>query len=326
MKRREFIAGLGSAAAWPIAARAQQPALPVVGYLDTGSLATRRATVAGVLRGLSETGYFVGRNLEVVYRWAEDRLERLPSLVADLVRRQVAVIIAVPDQAALAAKAGTKSMPIVFLIASNPVETGLVTSLNLPSGNLTGISTLSIEMEAKRLQLLHELVPAATAIGFLVNPTNPAVAETETREMQDAARALGVHLLIAHASDVSEFEAAFGVLVRERAGGLVVSTDVLFLSHPDQLAALAARNRVPAIYRDRAAPAAGGLLSYGTDLIEARRQVGVYAGRILKGEKPADLPVQQVIKTQLVINLKVAKALGLAIPETRLATADEVIQ
>jgi putative ABC transport system substrate-binding protein len=253
-------------------------------------------------------------------------LERLPSLAADLVRRQVAVIVAVPDQAALAAKAATTSTPIVFLVGAHPVETGLVASLNLPSANLTGISSLSIEMAAKRLQLLHELVPAATAIAFLVNPANPAVAEPETREMQDAARTLGVPLITAHASDVSEFDAAFVALVRERAGGLVVSTDVLFLSHPGQLAALAARHRVPTIYRDRAASAAGGFLSYGTDLLEARRQVGIYTGRILKGEKPADLPVQQVIKTQLVINLKAAKALGLTISETRLATADEVIE
>jgi putative ABC transport system substrate-binding protein len=326
MRRREFIAGLGGAAAWPLAARAQQSAVPVIGYLDTGSLETRRATVAGVHHGLSETGFVEGRNLEVVYRWAEDRLERLPSLAADLVHRQVAVIVAIPDQAALAAKAATNSTPIVFLVGVHPDEIGLVTSLHRPGSNLTGISSLSTEMAAKRLQLLREFLPAATSIAFLVNPANPAVAETESREMLVVAGTLGVHLLIVQANDVSEFDAAFAALVRERAGGLVVSTDVLFLSHPDQLVALAARHRVPAIYRDRGAPAAGGLLSYGTDLVDARYQVGVYTGRILKGEKPADLPVQQVIKTQLVINLKAAKALGLTIPVTRLATADEVIE
>jgi putative tryptophan/tyrosine transport system substrate-binding protein len=326
IKRREFIAGLGSAAAWPLAARAQQPTLPVIGYLDAGSLETRRESVAALHRGLSETGYFEGRNLAVEYRWAEDRLDRLPALAADLVRRQVAVIFATPTPAAVAAKATTKSIPIVFTTGADPVEIGLVASLNRPGGNLTGMSNLSTAVAGKRLALLHELMPAAPLIACLVNPTNPVFSEGETRELQDAARTLGVRLLILKASDPSEFEAAFATLVLERAGGLVVGSDVLFSNHSDQLVALAARYRMPAIYGYPATAAAGGLISYGTETLRSFRQAGVYAGRILKGEKPADLPVQQITKIDLVINLKTAKALGLTIPETLLATADEVIQ
>jgi putative ABC transport system substrate-binding protein len=326
MKRRTFIAGLGSAAAWPVVARGQA-AMPVIGYLDPGSLEMRREVVAGVHRGLAETGYVEGRNLAVEYRWGEDHLERLPALATDLVRRQLAVIVAPGSTpAALAAKAATKSIPIVFLTGANPVEIGLVASLNRPGGNLTGITSLNVEVAAKRLELLHKLVPTATSIANLVNPTNPAFAEPEMRELQAASQILGLRLLNVNASNTGEFEAAFTTLVRERAGGLLIGGDILFVSHSDQLVALAARHRVPVIYRGRDATVGGGLMSYGTNFPVVYQQIGVYVGRILKGEKPADLPVQQVTKVELVINLKTAKALGLTIPETLLATADEVIQ
>jgi putative tryptophan/tyrosine transport system substrate-binding protein len=326
MRRREFIAGIGSAAAWPLVAGAQQSALPVVGFLDATSLETHREFVAGVHRGLSETGYVESRNLGVEYRWAEYRMDRLRALADDLVRRQVAVIVAPQTPAALAAKAATNSIPIVFQIGTDPVELGLVASLNRPGGNLTGLSIFSIALTTKRLELMREVVPVATSIAFLVNPTEGVLAETETRELQVAARTLGVHLLILNAKDPSEFEAAFATLVRERAGGLVVSGGTLFINTYDPLVALAARHRVPTMYPDRRHAAAGGLMSYGTDRSDAYRRVGVYTGRILNGEKPADLPVQRSTKIELVINLKTAKALGLTIPETLLATADEVIQ
>jgi putative ABC transport system substrate-binding protein len=328
MRRREFICGIGSAAAssplWPLAARTQ-PAPPVIGFLDAGSLETRRETVAAFHLGLSETGYVEGRNVAVEYRWAENHLDRLPALAADLVRRQVSVVVALPLPSALAAKAATKSIPIVFQVGVDPVEVGLVASLSRPGGNLTGIYNLNTAVVAKRLQLLHELVPAATSIACLVDPTNAVAAETQTRELQVAARILGVGLLILNASDQGEFDAAFATLVREGAGGLVVGSGPLFVNRTDQLVALAARHRVPVIYTGRAT-AAGGLMSYGTNFPDLYRQVGVYIGRILKGEKPDDLPVQQVTKIQLAINMKTAKALGLTIPETLLATADEVIQ
>jgi putative tryptophan/tyrosine transport system substrate-binding protein len=325
VKRREFIAGLGSAVAWPLGAWAQQPGMPVIGYLDAGSLETRRDAVAEFHRGLSETGYVEGRNVAVEYRWAENHLDRLPALAADLVRRQVAAVVALPVPSTLAAKAATKSIPIVFQVGVDPVEIGLVAGLNRPGGNLTGIYNLNTAVVAKRLQLLHELVPAATSIAFLVDPTNAVATETQTKELQVAARILGVRLLILNASDQSEFDAAFATLFRERAGGLVVGSGPLFVNRTDQLVALAARHRVPVIYTGRAT-AAGGLMSYGTDFSGLYRQVGVYIGRILNGEKPEDLPVQQVTKVQLAVNMKTAKALGLTIPETMLATADEVIQ
>jgi putative ABC transport system substrate-binding protein len=250
----------------------------------------------------------------------------MPALVSDLVRRQVAVIVVTTTPAVFAAKGATKSIPIVFSMGADPVETGLVTSLARPGGNITGIYNLNTTVETKRLQLLLELVPAATLIAFLLNPTNTVIAETQTRELQLAVHTLGLPLLILNASDPSEFEAAFATLVRERAGGLVVSTDALFSNRLDQLVALAVRHAVPTIHSRREATAAGGLMSYATDYLDGLRQVGVYTGRILKGTKPADLPVQQVTKLELVINLKTAKALGLTIPETLLATADEVIQ
>jgi putative tryptophan/tyrosine transport system substrate-binding protein len=326
MRRRVFIAGLGgAAAAWPLAARAQQRSMPLIGYLDGGSLDTSRETAAWVRRGLSEAGYVEGRNMAIEYRWAEDHYDRLPGLADDLVRRQVAVLVASTTPAALAAKAATESIPIVFYVGTDPIDLGLVPRFNQPGGNVTGVSVLIRATSAKRLELLHELLPAALSIGYLVNPTNPFFAEPETRDLQAAARILGVRLLILNASDQGEFDAAFATLVRERAGGLVVSSDPLFFNRSDQLVALAARHRMPVIYTRRAA-AAGGLMSYGTDFPDVWLQTGIYADRILKGEKPADLPVQQVTKVQRVINMKIAKALGITIPETLLATADEVIE
>jgi putative ABC transport system substrate-binding protein len=326
MKRRMFIAGLGSAAAWPVVAQAKQLTVPVVGYLDAGNLDRARERFAHVQRGLSDTGYVEGRNLAIEYRHADDHSDRLPSLADDLVRRGVAIIVTLGTAVVFPAKAATKSIPIVFATGTDPVETGLVASLNRPGGNLTGVYNLNTTVVAKRLELLHELVPTATSIAYLVNPTNPVYAEAETRELQVAARTLGVRLLILKASDPSEFEAAFAALGHDKAGGLVASGEALFFRYSGQLVELAARHEVPAIYSFRDNTAAGGLMSYGTDLFGAWRQVGVYTGRILKGEKPADLPVQQVTKLELIINLKTAKALGLTIPETLLATADEVIQ
>jgi putative tryptophan/tyrosine transport system substrate-binding protein len=328
MRRREFIAGLGgAAAAWPLALRAQQPAMPVIGYLGAGTLDTERETVAAFHRGLSETGYVEGRNVATEYRWAESHNDRLTGLTSELVRRKVAVIVAVAGGAgALAAKAAAKSIPIVFQVGFDPVAAGLVASLNRPGSNLTGIFVLNAAAVAKRLEQLHELVLAATTIAYLVNPTNPVFAEAEKRELQVAARTLGLRLLILNASDPSEFEGAFATLVRERAGGLVVSGDLLFFNHTHQLVALAARHAVPAIYGRRDYTVAGGLMSCGPDFYDTARQVGVYTSRILNGEKPADLPVQQSTKVELIINLKTAKALGLTVPQSILLRADEVIE
>jgi putative ABC transport system substrate-binding protein len=327
MKRRKFIALVGSAAAWPIAVRAQQPAMPVIGYLALGTLDTTRETVAEFHRGLSEIGYVEGRNLAVEYRWAEYRSERLSPLAEDLVRRQVDVIIALTIPAALAAKAATKSIPIVFQVAVDPVEAGIVTSLNRPDGNLTGISILLTALVGKRLELMRELVPSATSIAYLVNPERGALDVTETRELQMAARTLGVRLLLLNARDPSEFEAAFATIVREGAGGLLISGYQFFARYHERLIQLAAQHRVPAIYATSAAPVAGGLMSYGpADLPVVWRQEGIYAGRILKGEKPANLPVQQVTKIELVINLKTARTLGLTVPPSILIRAEEVIE
>jgi putative tryptophan/tyrosine transport system substrate-binding protein len=276
---------------------------------------------------LAETGYIEGQNVAIEYRWAEGHFDRLPALVADLVRRRVAVIaIAGTTASALAAKAATQTIPIVFTIGSDPVEIGLVASLNRPGGNLTGVTALQAAVVAKRFEMLHELAPAATPIAFLVNPTNAAVAQAETREAQVAARVLGVDLLVLNASTPSEIDTAFATMVGERAGALVTSSETFFMTQRVQFAVLAARHAVPTIYAWRENVEAGGLMSYGSNPLDSIRQAGVYTGRTLKGEKPADLPVQQSTKIELVINLKTAKALGLTIPETLLATADEVIQ
>jgi ABC-type uncharacterized transport system substrate-binding protein len=327
MRRREFITLLGGAAAWPLVARAQQPTVPVIGVLYLTSLELARDNLAFFRRGLGETGYIEDRNVVIEYRWAHGKNDQLPTLVAELVRRQVSVIVTLEStQGALAAKAATQTIPIVFMQAADPVRIGLVDSLNRPSGNLTGINLMAAEMAGKRLELLLELVPAAKTIAYLGNPTNPIFAESEARELQAAARARAVRLLLVNASRPSEFETALADLVQQRADALVVSSAVSLLTDPDQIVALAARHGVPAIYAWRRSVAVGGLMSYATNLPEAWRQAGAYTGRILKGEKPADLPVLQPTKFELVINLKTAKTLGLAIPQTLHAAADEVIE
>jgi putative ABC transport system substrate-binding protein len=327
MRRREFIAGLGGAVAWPVAARAQQSALPVIGFLHNASPETSRERTAAFHRGLAETGYVEGQNVAIEYRWAQSQSNRLPALAADLVRRKVAVI-ATPGytQSALVAKAATQTIPIVFLLGSDPVEIGLVASLNRPGGNLTGVSMLNTEFVGKLLEIMHELVPAATSIALLVNPTNPSYAAVETRDALLAARVLGLRSPVLNASHPSEIEAAFANLVQQRIDALLVGADNFFSSQQDQLVALAARYAIPTIYQFREFTVAGGLMSYGPSNTEAYRLAGVYTGRILKGEKPADLPVQQVTKIELAINLKTAKALGLTFPITLLGRADEVIE
>jgi putative ABC transport system substrate-binding protein len=327
MRRREFITVLGGVAAWPLAARAQQPSLPVVGYLSARSPGDSIGILADFRRGLAESGYLEGQNVAIEFRWAEGHYDRLPAMVADLVRRRVAVI-AVPNTtaSALAAKAATQTIPIVFNIGGDPVEIGLVASLDRPGGNVTGVSMLQTAMAAKRLELVHELVPAATLIALLVNPTNPVIAEAETREVQSAARVLGLNLLVLNASSPSEIEAAFATQLQQKARAIVVGSDIFFVIQSDQIIALAARHAVPTIYGYLEQAVAGGLMSYGASLADTQRLVGVYAGRILKGEKPADLPVQQVTKIELVINLKTAKALGVTFPLALLTRADEVIE
>jgi putative tryptophan/tyrosine transport system substrate-binding protein len=326
MRRREFIAGLGGAAAWPVVARAQQPAMPVIGWLDLQSPEAARESVPAFQQGLAETGYVEGRNVVVEYRWAENHIDRLPALAADLVRRRVAVIVAVTTESALAAKAATPTIPIVFRVGSDPVEIGLVATFNRPAGNLTGIANLTTAIISKRLALLHELVPAIASIATLVNPANPRFTQIETRDLQAAAGVLGVRMLVLNGGTASDIAGAFATLVERQAGALLISADATFMASRDQITSLAARYAIPTMFADRASAAAGSLLSYGNDFPDVNRQVGVYTGRILNGGKPADLPVVQPTKFELVINLKTAKALGLTIPETLLATADEVIQ
>jgi putative tryptophan/tyrosine transport system substrate-binding protein len=325
LRRRDFITLLGgAAAAWPLVARGQQP---VIGFLHLTSLETNRENLAAFRSGLGDTGYIEDKNVAIEYRWAQGRNDRLPTLVAELVRRQVSVIVVLEStNGALAAKAATQTIPIVFMQGADPVRIGLVGSLNRPGGNLTGIDLLLAETAGKRLELLLELVPAAKSIAYLRNPTNPIFAETETREMQNAARVRGVRLLFVNASRPSEIDTAFADLVQQRADALQVSSDGFLLTHPDQIVALAARHAVPAIYPWPEFAAVGGLMSYGTNIRNAWRQAGVYTGSILKGEKPADLPVQRVTKIELVINLKTAKALGLTLPLPLSGMADELIE
>ena len=323
MKRREFITLLGGAAVWPIAARAQQPTVPLLGLL-TGSGQDDRWL--GALRhGLKELGYIEGRNVAIKHRSADGHFDRLPALAAELAADPAALIIAIAPSAALAAKAATASIPIVFMTGADPVELGLVSSLNRPNGNVTGINFLVKTLAAKRLELLRELVPGATLIGFFSNPTNPA-SEPEIRDVQDASRALGLQLQIMHASSESGIETAFASFAQQHIAAVLVAGDSFFLSRRDQLIAAAARHAIPTSYQLREFVAAGGLISYGTDLIDAYRLTGIYAGRILKGAKPADLPVQQSVKFELAINSKTAKALGLAVPPSLLAIADKVIE
>jgi putative tryptophan/tyrosine transport system substrate-binding protein len=326
MRRREFITLLGGAAAtWPLAARAQQPAIAVIGYLDLGSPEMRPSMVAAFRKGLSETGYIEGGNLSIEYRFAHDQFDRLAELAGDLVRRRVAVIVARPGPAALAAKAATSTIPIVFEIGSDPVQAGLVASLDRPGGNITGAASLNVELGPKRLELLHELLPAATLVGMLLDPVNPGV-EEQSRDMQAAARALGVDLHILRTSSEGDIMMAFATLAELRAGALVIGGGAFLLGRIELLTALTLRHGVPSISQDRDLTAAGGLMSYGGNLAESYRLAGVYTGRILKGEKPADLPVQQSTKTELIINLKTAKSLGLNVPPSLLARADEVIE
>jgi putative tryptophan/tyrosine transport system substrate-binding protein len=322
LRRREVIALIGGAAvSWPFAVWAQQAAIPVIGYLSSASPDRDAGRLRAFRQGLSETGFIEGRNIAIEYRWAEEQHDRLPALAAELVRQQVAVIA----QAGHAAKAATTTIPIVFVTGVDPVALGLVASLNRPGVNLTGVTTLGIELEPKRLELLHDVVPAARTVGALVNRMHP-IAEAQSTELQAAARALGLKLHILDANSERDFDAVFARLVELQAGGLVIATDGLFISRGEHLATLAVRHAMPAIFQLRAFAAAGGLVSYGGDFAEMYRQSGVYVGRILKGEKPVDLPVQQVTRVELIINLKSAKALGLEVSANLLARADEVIE
>src|SRR5262249_35635217 len=325
MKRREFIMVLGGAAAgWPLSARAQQPSMPVIGFLHSAS-DTVADGVGGFGQGLKDTGYVEGENLVIVHRWAENQVDRLPDLVAELARRQVAVLAVGGNATALATKA-TTTIPIVFIVNEDPVRLGLVASLAKPGGSLTGINFLAGELAAKRLELLREFVPAATRVAVLVNPTNATTAESTLKDVALAARAMGLQIRVRKTSTSREIDAAFDTFVSERPDALFVNPDPFFLSRRVQLVHLASRHAIPASYGPREYAETGGLMSYGPSLIDAYRQVGVYTGRILKGEKPADLPVVQSSKFALVINAQIARMLGLTVPPTLLASADEVIE
>ena len=326
--RRAFLAVIGGAAAvtWPLAARPQQASIPLIGLLHGGSPGTRANLLAAFHDGLEKTGYVEGQNLAIEYRWADDHPDRLPALALDLVRHQMAVIAAVGGEpCAFAAKAATSSIPIVFIAGDNPAKTGLVASLDRPGGNITGVNMFAVELQAKRLELLHKLIPNASVIGYLADPNFP-LAEPMIAEVQTAARALGLQVLLLKVSNESGIDVAFETISRMHAGALLVGAGPFFTARKEQVVALAARYAIPAIHEFRESVVAGGLISYGTSITDAYRNAGIYTARILKGEKPANLPVIQPTKFELVINLKPAKALGLAIPPTLLATADEVIE
>jgi putative ABC transport system substrate-binding protein len=327
MRRRDFIALLGGAAAWPLAVRAQQRTMPVIGFLGPSSLQSMAGT--GILefkRGLAETGYVEDRNVVIEYRFADDHYDRLPALATQLVQRRVDVIAAPGVPGALAAKAATSVIPVVFMSPADPVEAGLVARINRPGGNLTGFAYLNAEVAPKRLGLLHELIPAAKSIGFLVNPAGPGAAVDQVKEMQAAASTLGMRLTVVNASSALDLEEAFAIFVRERVEAIQLGVDALFGNHVDQIVALATRGKIPMIYPWREFTAAGGLVNYGASIPEAFRQVGVYTGQILKGAKPADLPIQRPTKLQLVLNAHAAKAIGIEFPASLLALADEVIE
>jgi putative tryptophan/tyrosine transport system substrate-binding protein len=327
VRRRDFVKGIaGSAVAWPLAVRAQQSAMPVIGFLNIASAKDYALQLSAFLKGLSEAGYVDGRNVSIEYRWAEGQSDRLLALASDLVHRRVAVIAASSTPAALAAKAATATIPIVFEMAADPIRVGLVASLNRPGGNVTGVTHTSVDLAPKLLQLLHELVLTASVMVLLINPANPTVAETNMQGVQAAARTLGLELHVLNASDARDFDGVFTKLVQLRAGGLVIAPDPFFTSRVEQLAALSVRHAVPTIYHNREFALAGGLLSYGTDIADAYRLTGNYAGRVLRGDKPADLPVQQANKAELYINLKIAKTLGLTIPNTLIGRADKLIE
>ena len=325
--RREFMGAIGSAAAaWPVAARAQQPAMPVVGFLNAASAQSYAQQLSAFHKGLSEVGYVDGHNIAIEYRWAEGRNDRLPAMAADLVTRQVAVIAATSTPAALAAKAATATRPIVFETAADPVQLGLVASLDRPGGNVTGVTQTNVEVASKRLELLHELLPTATIMALLVNPADPDLAKSTSGEVLSAAHTLGLELHVLNASTESDFDEVFAKIIQLQVRGLVIGSGPFLTSWSEQLAALALRHAVPAVFQWRQFTAAGGLMSYGADVTELYRLAGNYTGRILKGDKPANLPVQQAIKVELFLNLKTAKALGLTIPLPLLGRADEVIE
>jgi putative tryptophan/tyrosine transport system substrate-binding protein len=331
MRRRAFILALGGVAAapslfWPRAARAQQPAVPVIGFLNSSSPDVEGERVRAYRRGLSEAGYVEGRNVIIEYRWADGHNDRLPAMAADLVRQGVNVIVTGGTPATLAAKATTTTIPIVFILSTDPVEAGLVASLNRPGGNLTGVTGLNVELAPKKLELLHELLPAATTLALLVNPTNAVAAENQSRTVQAAARILGLQLHILHSSTERDFDSVFASMVQLGAGALVIGSDLFFTSRSEQLAALTVRHAVPSIYQFREFAAAGGLMGYGGSITDWGHQAGIHTGRILAGAKPMDLPVQQATKVELFINLKTAEALGIDVPPTLLARADEVFE
>jgi putative tryptophan/tyrosine transport system substrate-binding protein len=326
MQRREFIGGLAGAAAWPLATRAQSPPMPVIGFVTGSSPEAYRKTLPAFRQGLNETGYVEGRNLAIEYYWGNNHYDRLSGLAAGVVRRRVAVIVANGAPAAHAAKAASATIPIVFQLGIDPVATGLVASLNRPGENVTGFTNVTVTLVTKRLQLVRQLLPTASHIAVLVNPANRFSTDAQITDLRGAAQTLGMQLRLLDASTASELDTAFGTLVRERIGILLLTDEPFFNARVEQIVALAAQHVIPTIYTFRAFTSAGGLISYASNLEDSYRQIGIYTGRILKGEKPADLPVLQPTKFELIINLKTAKALGLIIPETLLATADEVIE
>jgi putative tryptophan/tyrosine transport system substrate-binding protein len=325
--RRQFIAALGSAVAWPLTARAKQQLMPTIGWLHYELLDAVQDFLPAFHEGLARTGYFEGRNVTIEYRWAEGHNDRLPTLAADLVRRSVAVIVAPANSAAaLAAKAATQTIPVLFMVASDPVERGLVTSFSRPGGNVTGIAGLSSAVAVKRLALLREMVPVAASIAMFVNPANDYYSEIDTREVPPAARALGVRVLIVNTGTAGDLAAAFASLAEQRVGALLIGSDAFFWAARDQIISLAARYAIPTLYLESKAVTSGGLSSYGPDLVDEYRQLGLYTGRVLRGEKPVDLPVIQPTKFELTLNMRTAKTLGLEIPPAVLAIADEVFE